>query len=431
MGTTDSNPGSSRPAVGAGAILQLLRERDSRTRAELIELTGLARSTVAQRLELLAAHRLIVSADQRESTGGRPPVAVAFNPKAGVILAADLGASHSRVAITDLGGQVLREATGEIPISDGPERVLDWLETTFDALIEQQGCSRHDIRGAGVGIPGPVEYATGTPVAPPIMPGWDDYPVVPRLRDRYAVPVLVDNDANIMAAGEHWSRWRGSPHLLFIKVATGIGCGIISDGHINRGAQGAAGDIGHIQLPGHLDVVCRCGNVGCLEAVASGRALAQQLTDLGLAANDSRDVIRHVRNGDPQAVAAVRQAGREIGHVLAATVNLLNPSTIVIGGDMAHADEALLAGIREVVYQRSTPLATRSIRIVRSTLNDRAGIIGAAVMTIEAILEPTAIDLALSITAEAREPQAKANADTAQRQPNGRDEAKLVRKPVA
>jgi predicted NBD/HSP70 family sugar kinase len=362
-----------------------------------VDLTGLARSTVAQRLELLASNGLIVPAGARASTGGRPPAAVAFNPSAGVIVAADLGATHSRLGLTNLAGDVLCEQTGELAIAEGPDRVLDWVEATFDALLEQQGCTAGDLRAIGMGLPGPVEFATGRPIAPPIMPGWDDYPVADRLRDRYGAPVVVDNDVNIMAAGEHWTQWRSSPHLLFVKVATGIGCGIISEGRIHRGAQGAAGDIGHIRISDEHDVICRCGNVGCLEAVASGRALAAQMSELGLEAKHSRDVVRHVRAGIPEAASAVRQAGREIGTVLAAAVNLFNPNVIVIGGDMAHADEALLAGIREVVYQRSTPLATRGIRLVRSTLDDRAGIVGAAVMAIETILEPAAVDRALTV----------------------------------
>jgi predicted NBD/HSP70 family sugar kinase len=382
--------------ASAGKILQLLRERENRTRAELGHLTGLSRSTITQRLDLLSSTGLVVPAESRESTGGRQPVALAFNPRAGTVLAADLGALHSRVAITDLAGSVLREETCDIAIADGPERVLAWLEGRFDALLATASDAPRRFQAVGVGLPGPVDCETGMPTAPPIMPGWDGYPVADRLRARYGVPVLVDNDANIMAIGEHWVAWRTSPHLLFIKVATGIGCGIISDGRIHRGAQGAAGDIGHIQVPGYDDVVCRCGNAGCLEAVASGRALAAHLTAVGLPAENSSDVVRHVRQGSGKAVAAVRQAGRELGVVLAAAVNFVNPDVIVIGGDMAHADEALLAGVREMIYQRSTPLATRAIRIARSSLDDRAGVIGAAVMAIEAILEPAAVDQVLS-----------------------------------
>jgi predicted NBD/HSP70 family sugar kinase len=235
-------------------------------------------------------------------------------------------------------------------------------------------------------------------VAPPIMPGWDGYGIAARLRERYHAPVLVDNDVNIMALGEHWARWRDTAHLLFVKVGTGIGCGVITDARIHRGAQGAAGDIGHIHVPDHDDVICRCGNLGCLEAVAGGGAMANRLTGLGIPAHNSRDVVRHVRDGRPEAMRLVRQAGRELGGVLATAVNFFNPGVIVIGGDIAHADEHLLAGVREVVYRRSTALATRSIRIARSTLDDRAGILGAAVMVIEAVLAPEAIDQQIAAT---------------------------------
>ena len=326
----------------------------------------------------------------------RPPKTFAFNRGAGVVLAADLGATHSRVAVTDLGGDVLAEGREDIPIADGPAPVLAWLERTFDRLLEECGSDRQSVRGVGVGVPGPVEFKTGMPVAPPIMPGWDGYGVSDHLRPIYDAPVLVDNDVNIMAAGEHWSRWRDTQHLLFVKVGTGIGCGVITDGRIHRGAQGAAGDIGHIHVPDHDDVICRCGNLGCLEAVAGGGAMAARLAAIGIEAENSRDVVRHVREGRPEAMRLVRQAGRELGGVLASAVNFFNPGVIVIGGDIAHADEHLLAGVREVVYRRSTALATRSIRIARSTLDDRAGVIGAAVMVIEAVLAPDAVDQAIA-----------------------------------
>ena len=198
-----------------------------------------------------------------------------------------------------------------------------------------------------------------------------------------------------MALGEHWKAWRAYDHLLFVKVATGIGCGIITDGRIHRGAQGAAGDIGHIHVPGNEEI-CRCGNRGCLEAVAGGGAMAARLRADGIDARNSRDVVRHVRDGRPAAMQLVRQAGRELGEVLAASVNFFNPGVIVIGGDIAHADEHLLAGVREVVYQRAVPLGTRSLRIVRSALDDRAGVIGAAVMVIEHVLAPDVVDRMLA-----------------------------------
>jgi predicted NBD/HSP70 family sugar kinase len=195
-----------------------------------------------------------------------------------------------------------------------------------------------------------------------------------------------------MALGEHRTAFPDVDDLLFVKIATGIGSGIIADGRLRRGAQGAAGDIGHIAVPGAGDVPCRCGNVGCLEAVAGGRAVAEALTAQGVPATGGADVVALVRAGDLTASRAVRQAGREIGTVLAACVSLLNPSIVVIGGVLAEAGEHLLAGIREVVYQRSLPLATQHLRIVTSQARAQVGLIGASAMAVDHVLAPDAVE---------------------------------------
>jgi predicted NBD/HSP70 family sugar kinase len=396
LGGGDGTRRAASAGAGAGAVLSLIREGRASTRAEIVALTGLARSTVAQRMDALLAERLVVPAGESASTGGRPPTVFEFNRGAGLILAADLGATHSRVAASDLAGGPVAESAADVAIAAGPEEVLGWLDERFDALLAEAGADREDVRGIGVGVPGPVEFAAGRPVAPPIMPGWDGYPVADRLHDRYSAPVLVDNDVNTMALGEYWASWREVEHLMFVKVGTGIGCGIVAGGRIHRGAQGAAGDLGHIQITSDERVVCRCGNVGCLEAVAGGGAMAAQLRELGHDASDSRDVVRLVRSGSQDAVRLVREAGRVLGGVLATSVNLFNPAVVVIGGDIAQVDEHLLAGVREVVYQRSLPLATRSLRIVRSRLEDRAGVSGAAMMAIEHVLSPEAVDEAVA-----------------------------------
>jgi predicted NBD/HSP70 family sugar kinase len=382
-------------------MLSLIRQGRASTRGDLVALTGMARSTVAQRVEALIAQQLVYEAEEGPSTGGRPPRTFVFNQAAGVVLAADLGATHSRIAMTDLAGDVLAEHAEELEIASGPENVLAWLRGAFDRLLDESGRTRADVRGVGVGVPGPVEFVTGRPVSPPIMPGWDNHPVSDELGDHYDAPVLVDNDVNIMALGEHWSAWPNAEHLLYVKVGTGIGCGIVAGGEIHRGAEGAAGDIGHISVTADESVVCRCGNVGCLEAVAGGRAIAGQLRELGAAAESSRDVVALVRAGNPEAVRLVREAGRTLGDVLASAVNFFNPAVIVMGGDVAEAHEQLLAGVREVVYQRSLPLATRHLRVVRSSLGDRAGVTGAAVMVIEHVLSPEAVDRALAAAIEA------------------------------
>jgi predicted NBD/HSP70 family sugar kinase len=375
--------------TGAGSLLTLIREGEGSTRADLAKRTGLARSTITQRLDQLQRLGLLKEVGGSESTGGRPPMLLAFNEDAGLVLAADLGATHSRLAVTNLGGEVLAEDRGEIEIAAGPDAVLSWVEERFSALLEK--CSRQgaEVAGIGIGLPGPVEHSTGLPRNPPIMPGWDGFPVPERFASRYGVPVLVDNDVNIMALGEHWTDWPQVENLLFVKVGTGIGCGIVVDRAIHRGADGAAGDIGHVRIAvdeGSEDIVCSCGNLNCLEALASGGAMARQLRAAGVDARDSRAVVELTRAGVPEAVQLVRHSGRLVGEVIATAVNFFNPSVIVVGGDVADAQEQLLAGIREVVYQRSLPLATRHLRIVRSPLADRAGVIGAAAMVIEHVL---------------------------------------------
>jgi predicted NBD/HSP70 family sugar kinase len=382
-----------------GDLLSLIREGVAVTRADLARHTGLARSTVAQRVDALLASGLLIEAGGSASTGGRPPTVLAFNHEAGVVLVADLGATHARMAITDLAGTPLAEAAEDLDIALGPTEVLKRVSVRFQKLLGRTRHSAADVRGIGIGVPGPVEFATGQPVNPPIMPGWDGFDIPAWFADRYAAPVLVDNDVNIMARGEHWVHWRATPHLLLVKVGTGIGCGIVADGQIHRGARGAAGDIGHIRATSNDDVICRCGNIGCLEAIAGGQALADRLAAAGADAANSRDVVRLVRNGNATATRMVRDAGRTLGEVLAGTVNFFNPAVIVIGGDIAEAHAQLLAGVREGILSRSLPLATRDLRIVPSRLGDRAGITGAAITAIEHVLSPAAVDRTLQTAA--------------------------------
>jgi predicted NBD/HSP70 family sugar kinase len=382
---------SSAPLMGAGSVLQLIRDREGMTRSDLARITGLARSTVAQRVDALLAHELVYEAGGTASTGGRPPTLLTFNQRAGVVLVADLGATHSRLAASDLAGAPLAEEAFDMDIAAGPEKVLGLVDEHFTALLGELGRTPQDVRGIGIGVPGPVAFSKGQPVKPPIMPGWNGFPIPRWFAGRYDAPVLVDNDVNIMALGEHWANWRETEHLMFVKVGTGIGCGIVAGRAIHRGAQGAAGDIGHIRLAGHEDVVCHCGNLGCVEAVAGGGALARRLNEAGIEAHDSRDVVRLVRADDASAVRMVREAGRYLGEVLASCVNFFNPGVIVIGGDVGEAPE-LLAGVREVTIQRSLPLATGELAIVASRLGDRAGVVGAAIMVVEHVLAPDVVD---------------------------------------
>lgn len=382
---------ASRP-TGAGEMFQLLRDGQPRTRADLAAITGQARSTIAARLDLLVSAGLIGPAGEATSTGGRPPATFAFRPEAKIVLALHLGEDDAHLAVTDLASTILAEAHEPLAIADGPDVVLSLVAEAAKKLVTTTDRSLADLASVGVGLPGPVEHATGKLINPPIMPSWEDIDVRRRLRDLLGPPVLVDNDVNLMALGEHRTTWRDVPNMLFVNVGASIGSGIIADGGLRRGAQGAAGDLGHVAVAHASDVRCRCGNAGCLEAIASGNALAAALRAHGLETTDARDVVALVRSGDVTASQAVRQAGREIGSVLAACVSMLNPSHIVIGGVVADARDQLIAGIRELVYQRSLPLATQHLRIVTSRNWAQVGVLGASVMAVEHVLSPSAID---------------------------------------
>lgn len=394
-GTEHSAPDHGGSLARAGDLFQLLRDGKARTRAELALTTGLARSTVAARIDALIASGLVGAAGEANSSGGRPPSRFAFNPAARAVLAVDVGATHVIVAVTDLSGRVLAERRLAQDVAAGPEAVLSRVIKAGRALLEQAGRDPRDLAGVGIGLPGPVEHATGKPVKPPIMPGWDGFDVVPYVQRSLPVPVLVDNDVNIMALGERSAHWPEHGNFLFIKVATGIGSGIISNGELQRGANGTAGDLGHVRVPRGDDVLCRCGNYGCLEALASGPAVARELAHEGLAAEKGSDVLRLVAEGNLQAIQALRQAGRDLGDVLATVVNLLNPSVIVIGGSLGQAGEHLMAGVREVVYRRSLPLATTHLRIAVSMAGDQAAILGASQMVTQFVLSPAAIETTL------------------------------------
>lgn len=374
-----------------GTLFDLIRRGDASTRSDLTEVTGLARSTISHRVDQLISSGFIVEAGEARSTGGRPPMTLQFNEGLGIVLAADIGATHSRFAVCNMNAEPLAEITMDMLVADGPESVLSRIEEVFDSLLAETGWSVGDVQAIGIGVPGPVDFDAGRAEHPPIMFGWHDYPIRDRFADRYDTPVLVDNDVNIMALGEHWNLDPRVSDLLFIKVGTGIGSGMILGGQLHRGARGTAGDIGHIRVNDE-SVVCNCGHLGCLEGSAGGAALAAQLTAMGHPAGSARDVMALVMAGNQDAIAAVREAGRLLGVAVSSIVNILNPALIVIGGDIARTGQTLLAGVREVVYQRSTALSTAELLIQESKLGDRAGIIGAAALVLEHILHPDEVD---------------------------------------
>ena len=376
-------------------VLDEIRFGRSRSRAELVARTGLSRGIVAQRVSELIERGLVVEGDPGPSTGGRPPRQLAFQAHAGHLLVADLGATSIDVAVTTLDGRILGHLDEPADIAAGPDAVLERVDELFERLRSTTRGLSGRPWAIGIGLPGPVEFRTGRSISPPIMPGWDGYPVRERFSARYGAPVWVDNDVNVLALGE-WSSGIavGHDNVVVVKVGTGIGAGVISDGRLHRGAQGAAGDVGHIQVGGARPVVCRCGNTGCLEALAGGAALARDGEEAARSGRSSRlaaaldrtgtvtaeDVAIAASFGDPVALELLQAAGRQVGSMLAGVVNFFNPSLIVIGGGVARSGDALLAAIRETVYRRSLPLATRDLLIQRSSLGPLAGVIGAAAM---------------------------------------------------
>jgi predicted NBD/HSP70 family sugar kinase len=388
---------SASPIGSPGGVLRLIREGRAVTRTDVMDVTGLSRSTVMQRLGvLLSAGLLLEQPEAGQSSGGRRPAALTFNERVGVVLAADLGAHHGRLAVCDLGGVALAEREEPILIADGPELVLDWVCRTFDELLAEAGCGPADVLATAIGVPGPVEFATGVPVNPPIMPGWDGYPVGRRLAERFGAPALLERDANAMALGEHRRHWPELSHMVFVKVATGIGAGIISGGEVLRGNHGRGGDIGHIRATRESDVMCTCGNRGCVAVLATATAIIRQLGEAGVQVASAADVVELVKAGDALAMHHVREAGRVLGAALAAVVSVVAPTVIVVGGEMAEASEPLLAGIRESVYQRASALATRELRILTSRLGPRAGVVGVTTLALEHVLEPANVDALLA-----------------------------------
>ena len=387
-------------------VLDEIRLGHSSSRPELVARTGLGRAIVAQRVGELLDRGLVTEGEVGPSTGGRPPRQLTFRADAGHVLVADLGATSIDVAVTSLDGRILGHHDEPAEIEAGPERCLDRVDALFTSLLATTQGIPGRLWGVGIGVPGPVEFGSGQPISPPIMPGWDGYPIRERFADRYHAPVWVDNDVNLLALGE----WRsgvaaGHDNVVVVKVGTGIGAGIISDGHLHRGAQGSAGDVGHIQVVDDPAVVCRCGNIGCLEALAGGAALAR--AGAAAAANGrsprlrmaldqhgtvtAQDVARAASFGDPVAVALLQAAGRRIGSMLASVVNFFNPSLIVIGGGVANSPDQFLASIREAVYRRSLPLATRDLLIQRSSLGGLAGVLGASSMVVDQLFGREAI----------------------------------------
>ncbi len=385
--------------TSAGSILELVRSGKARTRRDVQDLTGLSRSTLSLRMSQLLEAGYVRESGQLSGSAGRPARLLSFNEEQQVILAVDLGATHAHLAVLDGSGQVLVEVTSAQRIDTGPDEILRYVTRRLGELLDRSGRTLSDVAGVGVGIPGPVRFDAQTPNHPPLMPGWDGYPVARRISETLKVPTFIDNDANLMGLGEARTFYSDTDSLLFVKVGTGIGAGVILRGAPERGTAGGAGDIGHVRIVTTPDArKCTCGAYGCLATEASGSAIVRALNESGRNVSSPAEVARLVLDDDPQATALVTRAGQLLGDVLATSVALLNPSVLVLGGSLGASGPQFANAVRERVFERTVPLATRELIITTSNLGSSAAIHGARHMVIDQTFSADAVDQRLAAT---------------------------------
>jgi glucokinase-like ROK family protein len=383
----------------------LVRSGTAVTRLEIEALSGLGRAVVADRIATLIERGLIEDGELGASTGGRAPRHVRFRATAGHLLVASLGTTTLGVGLADLSGRLLAEHHEAVDATLGAETTLDRVDALFDWMLEEHPEAR-GTWGIGLAVPGLVELPDGRLNAQATlhrMPGWGEYPVARHLGSRFGAPVWMDNEVHLMTLGEfHAGRGVGTSDLLFVKIGTGISAGLCSNGRVHRGAHGFAGDIGHVAVADDASVLCRCGNTGCLEALAGGSAIAREAHEAATSGRspylaevlaDGRQIsATHVgmaaNRGDPFSIELLSRSGRLVGETLATLVNAYNPSMVVVGGGVAQAGEILISAMREALYRRSRSLTTQSLQIVRAEMGRTAGLVGAALAVVDELFAP-------------------------------------------
>lgn len=357
-------------------IVSSFRGTPLQTRQEIQDKTGLSRVTISQNVQSLIAEGILTESDQAASNGGRKATSLSLNPLGGYIGIAYFSASGITIAVSNLLGELISTQYKEIDISDGPTKSLplaiEWLTEQFKKVPKGKRL------GIIVGVPGPVNHESGQVVSPPIMKGWDGINISQRFADDFKIPTYLENDVNLMALAEHRLVYPEIQNLLLVKISTGIGSGLIINGALHRGAEGSAGDIGHVQLDSLKDSHCRCGHDACVESFAGGWALVEKAQAMGYKVKYLQDIVDIARNGDAKILRLISEASGHVGHAIADAVNLINPSKIVIEGRLTDSGDGILATIKEVVYQRAAALATKNLEIVPSKLGSNRGVLGAA-----------------------------------------------------
>lgn len=377
------------------SVVDLIRfSRKGISRADLAEETGLTRAAVTIIVNELIKNGIILETESRITSSGRPPVVLEINPNRGLVAAIDIGATHLSVALGDFSARILEEIEIPFRVDSGPDKCLQEADRIINELLREQGLSTDNLDGIGIGVPGPVISDKGMVMAPPIMPGWDRYPIRSALENQWGTAVTLNNDAELGALGEWaYGAGRGEKNLAFIKVGSGIGAGLILNQQIYAGNTGSAGEIGHLTVEKN-GPLCACGNHGCLEALAGGYAIAAQAKKLVAAGKrtllseheidsiTARDVVEAARRGDLEAQEILNRSGTFIGIAIAGLINLINPSIVIIGGGVAQVGDLLTSPIRQAVHDRSLRASEHSVRITTAMLGRRSSLMGALVQAI-------------------------------------------------
>lgn len=379
--------------TGERAFLSyLLRHREA-SRSTFAEAFGYSKTKTNALITSLIDTGYLVESEDHVSTGGRGATVLRLRENLAYVIGIDLGATSVRVALSNMCGEIIALHDQDLDVRSGPTACLKEIIALIRLALQQTGIEPRQLAAIGMGVPGPIEFGTGLLIAPPIMPNWGGYAVRDHLVEEFGTEVFIDNEVNLMALGEMWRSSTVISNALFVKVSTGIGAGILSQGRIYRGADGAAGDIGHICAE-EDGPNCTCGNTGCLEAIASGSAIASQAERAGKAGKSDllaklcaekgtltlADVGAAVREGDQMATSIIKESGQQVGRVLAGLVNFFNPERIIIGGSITQTGYLFLAAVRHAIYNRSLPLSTRHLTIEYSHLEGTAGVSGAVIL---------------------------------------------------
>lgn len=371
-------------ATGSGVALGLIRSGQATSRRSLIDQLGWSRITVARRLDELLEAKIIISVGQSDSQGGRPAEEFAVNPDAGLLLAVDIGGSHTRLAITDLVSNVLIEDEADIAPSQGPTEIFDWAGQVFDHMLDRLNITHRDVVGIGVGVPGPVDFDSGRLGSPQLDPQWENVLVQEFFADRYGHAVFaVDRDVNILALAEARRGWREYRDVVVLKAGIGLGSAFVLNGSIYQGSRGGAGDLSWPSTTG--------GRLQRLENVTSGGIIRKELRSLGYKVRTSKDIVDLARVGDAEVLRLLSEHGTYVGQALAGVVGLLNPQAVIIGGNLAQAGEAFVATIREAIFAGAREYSLKGLVVEPSRLGSIAGVTGASLIAQDALFAPDRI----------------------------------------